>query len=1034
MPFLIPIGAAIATAGLAVAGSVAAIPIIGGTLVAGVTAATTFAAGLVGYSAAAGVLSLGAAISSWSTVALFASSYLSSKPKVGLGAAGSPIDFQADPNSGIPLMLGRSATAGKVIHANTTGQSNKNAALYYLMALTGGPLGAFEGLIASDYPVTFDGSNGPGTGLATGPPQWAWRDISSRRRVRSRTRRLIIPAAFSLAGYRNGRTRIGSPASLAERWTLVYNTKAYPSGMPKPLFVIRGPGVYDPRADSTFPGGSGPQRWNDEATWTLAGAENPFLQALAWCLGRYDNGKLTFGIGAPIDGIDVAAFIEGANVCEANGWKIGGEVLSSDRKWDVLTAILQAGGGEPIKLGGLISAYVRAPRVALGTLVGKDLIGEAQITGTKRRRDRLNQIIPTYRSEAHKWELVAAGPVFVNEYIAADGGLRSKEGSYPLVQNAVQVGQLATYDILDAREFEPIVLPVGPRWEAIKPGDCIVIDEPEFGMVQQPVVVQTRALDLMTGKVTLTCRSETSGKHDYALGRTATPPPIPGFQPTDPAYVARPDPGLWSAVGTVLTGADGAAVPAIVVTGHCNDPNASGIIVDYQLELSPGVFGEWVSTEFPSSTTRMEFRAVISGATYHVQVRYRSVRNVEGTLAEDLGLVTVGTLISGGVTNIGGQTPQELIDQLNETTELGLETSDKAIQNSADIAKVAADLLPVSASADYSKHRVDLIGSLLPNGSTFQMSDTTLFADATTTWGTWRTSLQANVGANTAAITTEQTTRATADSALSTRIDSVEATSGSNSAAITAEQTARIAADNATATQITNYQHDPKWSYVVDHDASVVRERASMLQWVLAVSATGPGYARVAGIKVAANPAVSSIAFAADQIGFTNGTDNVYPLAVVGGKVIATNFQADDIKANTITANHIVGGAITSTIVTQAGAKVNGVGSDVEDLRFSYTTIGGVCSISVYGELGTSTSAAAGTVFTLYMDGTDSAHIVGQGALYCPGSWGQAGVTFPVAHQPAAGGHTWVLWHRGTSGSGAAQVNRTNVVFTELKR
>jgi hypothetical protein len=1026
VPFLVPIGAAIAGFGSAVAGTLVA---AGLGVAAGGGAFAALAGGLLtsvgaGVASLTGALGIASAISSWSTVALFASSFLS-KPKVGIGSAGSQVNLQADPSAGIPCALGRTGTAGKIVHANTSGQSNKNIALYYLLALTAGPLTALESFSASAAPVTFDGSSsGPGTGLAVAPPNYAQAMFLVKTPGLKPDPQAYYPGGVELPWIPEW-TGAHKLSGVACAWlTFVYNTKAYPTGMPAPLFVIQGPPCYDPRHDSTFPGGSGAQRWDDETTWAYS--TNPFVHALTWCIGRKDNGRLSFGIGAPIDAIDVAAFVEGANVCDENRWTVGGEVLSSDGKWDVLTTILQAGGGEPIKLGGLISAYVRAPRVALGTLVGADLIGDASITGTKRRRDRLNQIIPSYRSETHGWEMVPADPVFVNEYIAADGGLRSKEGNYPLVQDVAQVAQLATYDILDAREFEPIVLPVGPRWQAIKPGDCILIDEPEFGMAQQPVIVQTRELDLLSGKVTLTCRSETTGKHDYALGKTTNPPPIPGLTPVDPSYVSRPDAGTWTAVGTTLQGKDGSAVPAIVVTGAVNDPNVSGVIVEYQLELDagpPATFGDWVSAEFPSTTRRMEFRSVISGATYHVQVRYRSVRDVEGALVLDLGLVTVGTSISGGVSQIGGQTPQDLIDQLNETTALGLETSEQAEQTANDLLFTNQNLydsthLPdgtpletyvvngfaaASAGDAYSVTRVDAMGILRPDGRTFQLSDTTLFADASQTWGQYKTSLQASIGANTAAITQEQTTRANADTAFAQQINNLSTTVGGNTASIT------------------NLQN------------SVNGLNA---QWVLAVSATGPGYARVAGIKVAANPAVSSIAFQADQIGFTNGTDpNIFPLAVVGGKVIATNFQADDIKAGTITADKIIGGAVTATVVQQGGQQQNFVGGAVEDLRFNYTSDqGGMLSIAVYGELGTTTNAAAGTVFTLYMDGTDAAHIVGTGSIYCPPSWGGTGLSFPCAIQPPKGPHTFVLWHVGTGGSGASRVNRTEVILTELKK
>lgn len=62
----------------------------------------------------------------------------------------------------------------------------------------------------------------------------------------------------------------------------------------------------------------------------------------------------------------------------------------------------------------------------------------------------------------------------------------------------------------------------------------------------------------------------------------------------------------------------------------------------------------------------------------------------------------------------------------------------------------------------------------------------------------------ASINANTAAITAEQTARASGDSALASDITSLTATVGSNTSAITAEQTARANADTSLASDITS--------------------------------------------------------------------------------------------------------------------------------------------------------------------------------------------------------------------------------------
>ncbi|HEY1878435.1 MAG TPA: phage tail protein [Caulobacteraceae bacterium] len=990
---------------------------VGGSFAAGLAAVGPAFGAFIG----AGAAGIGGAIAAWGTVALFAASALISAPKVGRGAAGSQVNFQADPSAGFPLMLGRSATAGKIIHANTDGQGDKNKALYYLVALTGGPLGNFEKLIATDQDCTFDGS-----GRCTAPGTWAGKMFLNVTPGNKPDAVAYYPAGISQSQCPEWTAANKLSGIACAWWTMLYDTTAYAGGVPQPLFVIRGPSVYDPRADSTYPGGSGPQRWNDVTTWSQTGTDNPFLQGLAWCIGRFDNGKLTHGIGATIDTIDVAAFVEGANVCDYNNWTIGGEVLSSDKKWDVLTSILQAGGGEPIQLGGLISAFVRTPKVILATLTGADTVGNISITGTKRRRDRLNQIIPTYRSEANNWQLVPAGAVTVNEYIGPDGGLRSKEGSYPLVQDPAQVAQLAAYDILDAREFEPIVLPLGPRWQGVAPGDCIQITEDEFGMGEgQPVIIETRQLDLAAGTVTLTCRSETAGKHDYALGRTPNPPPIPGLQPSDPTYVAAPDPGSWTAWGGVLQGADGSQVPAIVVTGAVNDPNINGVIIEYALELGTGppTFGDWVSDMFPATIRRAEFRAVISGATYHVQVRYRSVRDVEGHLVLDLGLVTVGSSISQGVADIGGQTPEELLQQLEDTTTLAQNASDQAAQTASDLVFTNQNLhdattLPdgtdletytvnnvtsLTNSSTYSTTRLDAIGIMRPDGKTFQLSDTTLYADPTNTWGNYKQSLQVSIGNNTSAITTEQTTRANADSALSTQITNVSSTVSGNTASINNLQTS-VNGLNA--------------------------------QWVLSVSSSGPGYQQVAGIKLAANPTTSSIAFVASQIGFTDGTTPIFPLAIVGGKVIATNFQADDIKANTITTNKIVANniSVASRIPWSGSLSPSGTAPGPQIMSSVFNCSGGYIDIDLWFNATTSSNLEIDLVYTLFIDGAQidtfgcACHSLNYGSSYNE-------ATYSYKHKPAAGNHTYSVnvSQITYTGSGSALIKRGTMTILDNK-
>jgi hypothetical protein len=455
-------------------------------------------------------------------------------PKVG-GDFGTQVDFKADPRGPIPYAMGRTATAGNMVFAQTAGSKNKYLN-YVTVYSAAGPIDSYEAFLVNGAAVAFSTDSGEGAGGYYQNRMWRRTQLGARpesdwlRWTATGTKDTPADHSGLPAEWTSTHKLSGMAADL---WGLQYNSNVYSSGPPRKLAVGKWVKVYDPRLDSTYPGGSGAHRANNEATW--AWSDNPYLHALTWVIGRHVNGVRILGVGAPLAAIDMAAFVEGANVAQANGWKLGGVVYSTDDKWEVLKAILQAGGGRPMRLGAKISCLVSTPRTSLATLTGADVVGEAQITGTPSRRTRINTIWPKYREEAQGWEIVSTdAAIQVAGYVTEDGGkVRSREVEYPLVQSPVQAAQLARYDIENSREFQPVVLPCRPVWMGYKPGDCITVNEPEFGLVNQKMLILRRQRDPATLITTLTLVSETDGKHGYALGSTLSAPATPFFAETD---------------------------------------------------------------------------------------------------------------------------------------------------------------------------------------------------------------------------------------------------------------------------------------------------------------------------------------------------------------------------------------------------------------------------------------------------------------------------------------------------------------------
>ncbi|WP_230769538.1 phage tail protein [Sphingomonas sp. Leaf4] len=344
-------------------------------------------------------------------------------------------------------------------------------------------------------------------------------------------------------------------------WCLRFDEdgKRFSAGVPATGAVWRGVKAYDPRKDSTYPGGSGPHRWADPAdTAAFAAAKVtwewtrcPGLHGLRYALGTWERDETkadatylkTFGVGIPIDGIRVADFVALANVCDANGWHVDGTISEPGSRDENLKHILAAGGAERCWVGGKLALKLSAPRVAVDTITEDDLAtDDVEVGAMQGWEQRINTLTPEYRSADHKWEYVQSVPVQIASYLAEDGEEKGDVRQYRLVQNKDQAAQLAAYELLDARELGEIVITCKPRLRRYGPGDLVIVDLPDDGLPAQPCVILRRTLDPSAMTVEFVLVGETAAKHAFALGRTGTAPPTPALGGTQAYDGAVPQP------------------------------------------------------------------------------------------------------------------------------------------------------------------------------------------------------------------------------------------------------------------------------------------------------------------------------------------------------------------------------------------------------------------------------------------------------------------------------------------------------------
>lgn len=202
------------------------------------------------------------------------------------------------------------------------------------------------------------------------------------------------------------------------RW--LPDEKKLPNGIPSRYTqVVEGALVYDPRRDSTVPGGAGTHRINDRTTWeysTLDGngvpiGRNNALQTLWYLLGwtvptKDANGNVTgeaivCGRGVDPEDINLSTFIAGANNCEIAGYYTDMVLSTEDTHTANEDKITCAGLiGRLIDPGGLWSYYANVNDTAniAVELTDADIIQGQSVSWNEYEgmADQFNQVTGKY--------------------------------------------------------------------------------------------------------------------------------------------------------------------------------------------------------------------------------------------------------------------------------------------------------------------------------------------------------------------------------------------------------------------------------------------------------------------------------------------------------------------------------------------------------------------------------------------------------------------------------------------------------------
>ncbi|KKK85571.1 hypothetical protein LCGC14_2771970, partial [marine sediment metagenome] len=275
------------------------------------------------------------------------------------------------------VVFGRSGIAGQILfHKNIKNTGDTPDEILLILGLAGYPATSLEKFWLNGE-LVFDGDSttGPGaitTGKFSGD-LWVW----------FRTGEEISGAFNGIAALStewNAKARIlrGIP-SIGIRLKVTDKT----DGKLQPLAQIKGAKLYDPRLDSTVPGGSGAHRFADPATW--AWSENPKLAELLYLRGADVASTRIFGMGKAAAAIDLENFASEANICEEQINVVGGGTIDrytcngilipgSNHKTN-LQRLMSASAGTMDASGGVYRTFAGAWRASSMTLTETDIDG-----------------------------------------------------------------------------------------------------------------------------------------------------------------------------------------------------------------------------------------------------------------------------------------------------------------------------------------------------------------------------------------------------------------------------------------------------------------------------------------------------------------------------------------------------------------------------------------------------------------------------------------------------------------------------------
>lgn len=789
-------------------GSIASAPAHADPISASLTAVVgAFASG--GIAATAGTFLIGTAVS----VGL---SYLSraftKKPSGGsASSSATTLQISLDANRSRVLVLGERAVAGSLHYFCRSGPQQENLDL--IIVLADHEIDSVQKIWVNDLPVATDLSSGF-QNVPEFHDKWGFPMISMHLYKGT----LDQPADYTTVAASGGQWtedhRLLGCAYVHVR--VILNPETFNGQVPTFKFLLRGAKLYDPRRDSTAPGGLGPQRWGQPATYTLT--DSLEIARYNFLRGIFVGGQKRFGVGLAVDEIDMDKTLAGIAACEEPILRRDGmyepryrvaAVIDADEPWrDVLAKFSLACAGSLPDLSGRYALIPGVAQVPVISFTDGDLIAGSEITGSSHRPfdELVSEVTGSWASPETQYDITALPARYSSSDEEEDGGF-PRSASYDLSYVASQSqGQrcLEIFRRLVRRQITHKVT-LRRRYCVLEAGDWLLWSSDKYGYIDREFRVEAvQSNDDLT--VTAQLRQIDSGVYAWSVTDEQDPD-----NPSD-----LPSGGPGSVVVTGLTvqtaqvnGIDGTQVPGLYVTWTpITDLTVYALVLEYR-RLGDVPWQAYQASEDQVRGGAATITAgVLGGELYQVRAT---------PLTSPRRVVDVSAIVSTSSNTVEVVVQRALVAVVAEGVEPGRVTNDMldgVVRDKFDQARRDNDALTIALMAERADtEAANEIQTRATNALRADVAQGLNTATASITHlenvvvgveesvAELSVELNAEIAGVAATLVVEQNTRASADGALSEEITDLTAQVGTDIAGIHVELEAQASATAVVASE-----------------------------------------------------------------------------------------------------------------------------------------------------------------------------------------------------------------------------------------